>query len=105
MAMVAIYVLMVAMVGGFGALNGRYPGGGRYVVLCVCTLLLVGVFGLLRLRRWGWALVTGGCLCLSLWAIYMSKMMHAPGILIMAGLNLCMFLYLIRTEVRERLRA
>lgn len=103
MAMVAIYVLFVAMVGGFGALTGRYPSG-RYVVLLVCSLMVVGVFGFLRLRRWGWALVTAGCLLMSLWTIYISRVMHANSLLIMAGLNLCFFLYLVRTEVRDRLR-
>ena len=103
MAMVAVYMLIVAMVGGFGALNGRYAGG-RYVVLTVCTLVVIGIFGFLRLKRWGWALLTGGCLSLCLWIMYKSHAMHKPGLLIMAGLNLCLFLYLIRTEVRERLR-
>ena len=103
MAMVAVYMLIVAMVGGFGALNGRYAGG-RYVVLTVCTLVVIGIFGFLRLKRWGWALLTGGCLSLCLWIMYMSHAMHNPGLLILAGLNLCLFLYLIRTEVRERLR-
>ena len=102
MAMVSIYMLIVAMVGGFGALNGRYAGA-RYVVLCVCTLVVVGVFGFLRLKRWGWALLTGGCLSLCLWIMYMSHVLHNPGMLVMALLNLCLFLYLIRTEVRERL--
>ena len=103
MAMVAIYMLIVAMVGGFGALNGRY-GSGRYVILCVCSLVLVGVFGFLKLKRWGWALVTGACLCLCLWILYMSHIMHNPGMLVMALLNLCLFLYCARTEVRERMR-
>jgi hypothetical protein len=103
MAMVAVYMLVVGMVGAFGALNGRYPSG-RYVILAVCTLVVIGVFGFLRLHRWGWALVTGGCLSLALWIIYISRITHNPGILIMAGLNLCLFLYLVRTEVRERLR-
>jgi len=101
--MVAIYMLVVGMVGAFGAINGRYPSG-RYVILTVCTLIVIGVFGFLRLRRWGWALITGGCLCLSLWIIHVSRVTHNPGILVMAGLNLCLFLYLVRTEVRERLR-
>lgn len=104
MAMVAVYMLIVAMVGAFGALNGKFQGG-RYVVLPICTLLVIGVFGFLRLRRWGWALVTGGCLCLSLMFLYEVKAMHSPAPLVMGGLNLCLFLYLIRTEVRERLRA
>jgi hypothetical protein len=103
MAMVAVYMLIVALVGGFGALNGHYPGA-RYVILSVATLMVAGVFGLLRLRRWGWSLVTAGCLCLSLWSIYMSRVLHSPGTLVMAALNFCLFLYLIRTEVRERVR-
>ena len=58
MAMIAIFVLFVGMLTAFGALSGKYPGGARYVVLIVSTMMVVGVFGLLRLRRWGWALVT-----------------------------------------------
>jgi hypothetical protein len=103
MAAIAIYMLFVAMIGGFGALNGRYPGG-RYVVLCVCSLVVVGVFGFLKLKRWGWALITGAALSLCLWIIYMSKLMHNPGMLVMAAFNLCVFLYLVRPEVRERVR-
>jgi len=103
MAMVAVYMLIVGLVGAFGAINGHYPSG-RYVILTVCTLVVIGVFGFLRLRRWGWALVTGGCLSLALWIIYISRVTHNHGILIMAGLNLCLFLYMVRTEVRERLR-
>jgi len=103
MAMIAIYMLVVGMVGAFGALNGRYPSG-RYVILAVSTLIVIGVFGFLRLRRWGWALVTAGCLSLALWIIHVSRITHNPGILVMAALNLCLFLYLVRPEVRERLR-
>jgi hypothetical protein len=101
MAMIAIYMLFVAMVGGFGALNGRYPGG-KYVILPICSLIVAGVFGFLRLRRWGWALLMGGCLVMSLWYIYMSRALHNPGLLVMGGLTLVFFLYLARPEVRDR---
>jgi hypothetical protein len=103
MAMIAMYMLVVAMVGGFGALAGRYPGG-KYVILSICSLVVIGVFGFLRLRRWGWALVMGGCLTMCLWYIYMSRLTHNPALIVMACLDLCFFLYLSRTEVRERLR-
>ncbi len=103
MAGIAIYVLFVAMIAAFGALNGKYPGA-NYVILPVSTAVIVGVFGFLRLKRWGWALVTGGCLSVCLWIIYMSHLQHAPAILIMAGLDFVFFLYLIRTEVRDRLQ-
>jgi hypothetical protein len=105
MAAICMFMLVVAIVGVVGVLNGQFPGvGARYAVLPVCTLIVIGVFGLLRLRRWGWALVTGGTLMLSLGYLYRSHAIHSPGYLVMAGLALCFFLYLVRTEVRERLR-
>ncbi len=104
MAAIAMYMLLIAMVGGFGAINGRF-GTFRYPVLLCCTLVMVGVFGFLRLRRWGWALITGAAVSLSLYILYVSKLTHQPSLWVMAGLNLCIFLYLVRTEVRERLRA
>lgn len=103
MAMIAIYMLVVAMFGGFGAITGHYPGG-KYVILPICSLIVLGVFGFLRMRRWGWALVTGGCLVMSLQYIYLSHANHNAALLVMAGLDLCFFLYLSRTTVRERLR-
>ena len=41
---------------------------------------------------------------MSLWNIYMSRILHVPAILIMGALYLLFFLYMVRTEVRERLR-
>ena len=101
--MIAIYMLVVAMFGVFGSITGHYPGG-RYVILPVCSLMVLGVFGFLRMRRWGWALVIGGCLVISLAYIYLAHALHNPALWIMAGLDLCFFLYLSRTEVRNRLR-
>ena len=103
MAAIALFLLITAMTGAFGAARGMY-GGGKYIILPVCTLIIVGVFGLLKLRKWGWALVIGGCLSLCVWNVYLSHLIHNPALLVMAGLDLCMFLYLARTEVRERLR-
>ncbi|WP_158942238.1 hypothetical protein [Granulicella sp. S190] len=102
---ICLFMLVVSLVGVVGVLNGQFPGpGARYGVLPVCTMIVVGVFGLLRLKRWGWALVLGGTLMLSLGYIFMSRVTHNSGLLVMAGLALCFFLYLVRTEVRDRLR-
>jgi hypothetical protein len=101
---IALWMLVVAMVGVFGALRGIYVGHARYVVLPVCTMIVAGVFGLLRMRRWGWAMVLAGTLLLSFGYGYMASSLKAPGFWVMALLNLCFFLYLSRTEVRERLR-
>jgi hypothetical protein len=100
---ISLFMLAVSLIGAVGALRGIYPGAARYVVLAICTMVLAGVFGLLRLQRWGWALVIGGCLMMSLGYVYASSVTHNPGLLIMAGFAMVFFLYLSRTEVRERL--
>lgn len=102
---VCLFMLAVAIIGAVGVLNGQFQGpGARYAVLPICTMITVGVFGLLRMRRWGWALVMAGTLMLSLGYMYMSHAIHDGRLLVMAGLTLCFFLYLVRPEVRDRLR-
>ncbi len=103
-AAICMWMLVVALMGVFSVLNGTFAGAqSRYTVLPVCTMLVVGVFGLLRLRRWGWALVMAGTLLLSLGYMYLARTAHHPALYVMAGLNLCFFLYLARQETRERL--
>jgi O-antigen/teichoic acid export membrane protein len=101
---ICLYMLVVALIGVVGVFRGVYQGEARYVVLPVCTLIVVGVFGLLRLRRWGWALVMAGALLMSAMYGFMARTMHQPGMWVMAGLDFCFFLYLVRPETRERLR-
>jgi len=102
---ICLLMLALTMVNAFEALTGRYGlGGGKYGVLAVCTLLAAGVFGLLRLRRWGWALVLGGCLTLSLGYLFEFEKTHVFPFLLQGLFALVFFLYLVRTEVRDRLR-
>jgi hypothetical protein len=104
-AAICMFMLVVSVVGVAGVLSGHFVGNAaRYGVLPICTLIVVGVFGLLRLKRWGWALVSGGALMLSFGYMYMSHVQHNPPMLVMAAFALCFFLYLVRTEVRDRLR-
>ncbi|HEX4040015.1 MAG TPA: hypothetical protein VHX37_18320 [Acidobacteriaceae bacterium] len=60
--------------------------------------------GLLRLRRWGWALSLAAVLLTATYEIWFVAKTHELGLIVMAGLNLVFFLYLVRPEVRERLR-
>jgi len=102
---IAIFLLLLALLNTFAALKGVYgAGGGRYGVLGVCTLLVVGVFGLLRMRRWGWAIATAGALLLAAGYLFVFSRTHAAPMLVEALFGIVFFLYLIRTEVRERLR-
>src|ERR1700761_6645125 len=62
-----MFLLLVTMLNACGAIQGAFgSAAAKYSVLAICTLLLVGIFGLLRLLRWGWALVLGGCLVMSI---------------------------------------
>jgi len=104
-AAIAMFLLLVTMLNAFAALQGVFgQGAARYGILAVCTLLLIGIFGMLKLKRWGWALVTGGCLAIAGGDLYYYAHSHAGFFMVRALLELCFFLYLARTEVRERMR-
>jgi hypothetical protein len=105
MAFIAIYLLLLAMLNAFAALHGIYgPGLPRYGILAICTLMVVGIFGFLRLRRWGWAIVVAGFLLLAAGDFFLYTRQHVGFLLIRALFSIVFFLYLVRPEVRERLR-
>ncbi len=100
MAGIALYMFVLAGVVGYGAATGRFPR----LFLIVCALFLAAAVGLIRLYRWGWALTTAASFLLmsyGVWAYIQTRMAAA---LVMSFLNLVFFLYLVRPEVRERLR-
>jgi hypothetical protein len=104
MALIGMYLLVLAMLNAFAAMNGTFGhSAAKYSILGVCTLLVVGVFGLLRLRRWGWSLVTAGCLLMAAGYFYGFHRTHIPPYIINGLFALVFFLYLSRPEVRERL--
>jgi hypothetical protein len=100
MAGIALYMFVLAGVVGFGAVTGRFPR----LFLILCVLFVAAAVGLIRLYRWGWALATAASLLLmsyGVWAYLHTRMAAA---LVMSFLNLIFFLYLVRPEVRDRLR-
>jgi hypothetical protein len=102
---ICIYMLILAMLNAFSAARGQFGiGTAKYSILAASTLLAVGVFGLLRLSRWGWALVTAASLVMAFGYFYGFHRMHSPAYVIQGLFALVFFLYLSRTEVRERLR-
>ena len=102
---IALFMLVLTMVNAFAALTGKFgAGSAKYGVLALCTLLAAGVFGLLRLQRWGWALVLGGCLTLCVGNLFVFEKTHAGPYLVQGLFALLFFLYLVRSEVRDRLR-
>jgi hypothetical protein len=105
MALIGMYLLVLAMLNAFAAARGSFGNGGaKYSILAICTLLAVGVFGLLRLLRWGWAIVSAGCVLMAAGYFYGFHRTHIAPYIIQGLFALVFFLYLSRTEVRERLR-
>lgn len=95
---------VMAVINAFAAVRGVYGAGpARYGVLGLCTLLAAGVLGLMRLKRWGWSLVLGGCLTLALGYFFVFEKTHQGPYLLEGLFAMVFFLYLVRTEVRERL--
>ncbi len=102
---IAMFLLVLALMNTIAALKGVYGGGaGRAGVLALCTLLVVGVLGLLRMLRWGWAIVTAGSLLLAVGYLYVFERTHLGPAVVQSLFGMVFFLYLVRTEVRERLR-
>jgi hypothetical protein len=102
---ICLFLLFFTMVNVYAAIRNAYGTGfGKYGVLTICSLLAVGIFGLLRLYRWGWALVLAGCLLVASGDFYFFSRTHVPFFLVRGAFELVFFLYLVRTEVRERLR-
>ncbi len=105
MAAIAMFLLLVTMLNAFASLHNVFGiGVAKYGILGVCTLLLLGIFGMLKLRRWGWSLVTAGCLLMAGGDLYLFLHNHAGFFAVRGLLELCFFLYLVRPEVRDRLR-
>ena len=105
MAMIGLYLLLFAMLNAFAAARGSFGlGPTRYSILGVCTLMTIGILGMLGLRRWGWAIVTAGCVLMAAAYFYGFHVAHRPPYIIQGLFAFVFFLYLSRPEVRERLR-
>ena len=104
-AAICMFLLFLTMVNVYGALVGGFGTGiGKYGVLTLCTMLAAGIFGLLRLRRWGYSLVMAGCILLAVGDFYYFSKSHVAFFALRGLFELVFFLYLVRTEVRDRLR-
>jgi len=102
---ICMFMIFMTMLNVYAGLHGAFgQGTAKYGILALCTLLAVGIFGLLRLRKWGWALVSAGCLLLSVGDFFLFEKIHAGFFLVRGMFSLLFFLYLVRTEVRDRLR-
>ena len=98
---IALYLLMLSGVIVFGVVAGRhYPP--LYLVLSASLIAASG--GLLWLFRWAWAMALSAVFLLAVYNLWVFSSQHQGGALVQGLLNLVFFLYLVRPEVREKLR-
>jgi len=105
MAAISLWMLALSLMGVAGVLTGHYPGGGARVgILILCTVFALAGLGLMRLRKWGWALTLGAVFCSICFGCYSLFRFHQTQWVVMVAINLVFFLYLVRSEVIGRLR-
>ena len=105
MAAISLFLLGLAVYGVFQVLGDRPPSeAGKIGVLTLCTIFACAGLGLIRMRRWGWALALGAVFCSMCFWCYSLFRLHQPAGLFLSIINLVFFLYLVRPEVTSRLR-
>ncbi len=104
-AAIALWMLLEALIGVFGVLTGHFAShGARIAVLAVATLLSFAGLGLLKMRRWGWALALAAAFLTSSYGIYIILRFHQNNYWVMTLANFVFFFYLIRPEILRRLK-
>jgi hypothetical protein len=100
LAAIALYMLVLAGVSILGVANGQF----RSAYLIFSAFFITAALGLLRLFRWAWALALGAVVLLVTLFTWKFLTEHQYPFLVQGLLNLVFFLYLVRTEVRGKLR-
>jgi hypothetical protein len=101
LAAISLYLLVLAGVIILGVVAGRhYPP----LFLILAAGFIASSAGLLMLFRWAWALALSAVFLLAVYNLWFFASLRQPPALVQGLLNLVFFLYLIRTEVRAKLR-
>jgi len=100
LAAIGLYLAALAGVIIVGVVKGYYPP----MFLAFSALFFAAAGGLMLLLRWAWALVLAAVLLLAAYNMWIFSSMHVAAALVEALLSWVFFLYLIRTEVRCKLR-
>ena len=97
---ISIYMLLLAGIFVVYVVNNRL--GPVYLVFSV--LFIAAALGLMLLLRWAWALTLAAVALMTGSFLYNYTSQHISSSLVQGLINLVFFLYLVRTDVREKLR-
>ncbi len=101
LAAISLYLLVLSGVIILGVVaGGHYPP----LFLFFAAIFIAASAGLILLFRWAWALALGAVFLLTCYNMWIFSTQHQIPVLIQALLNLVFFLYLVRAEVRAKLR-
>lgn len=100
LAAISLYMLILAGVVVVGVIGRHYPP----LFLILAVAFFTASFGLMRLFRWAWALTLSAVVLLAAYCLWIFSAQHQGSALVQGLLNLVFFLYLVRLEVREKLR-
>jgi len=100
MAVIALWMLAQCGIGLIGVILHRLPVGA----MVMCLMFALAANGLLKLKRWGWALTLGAAFLSMCYAAFVLFRFHQLPMIVMLTVNLIFFLYLIRPEVLERVK-
>jgi hypothetical protein len=100
MAVICLWMLGLCGLGLIGVITHNLPPG----VMILCVIFAVAANGLLKLKRWGWALTLAAAFLSMSYGTYMLFRFHQGPMIVMVAVNLIFFLYLIRPEVLERVK-
>jgi hypothetical protein len=97
---ISLYMIVLAMINILGVASGQ----ARPAYLIFSALFIAAALGLLMLLRWAWALALSAMVLLVALFLWKFAASHEFPFAIQGLLNLVFFLYLVRIEVREKLR-
>jgi len=96
---ISLYMILLAVVVVVYVVKGIVGP----IFLVFPALFIAAGFGQLLLLRWAWALTLAAVALLAGWFFWTFMTQHVTDLLVQGLLNLVFFLYLVRTDVREKL--
>jgi hypothetical protein len=97
---ISLYLMVLAGVLILGVVGKHYPP----LFLLLAAAFLTASAGLILLLRWAWAGALAAVFLLACYNLWIFGSLHTAPALVQGGLNLVFFLYLVRAEVRSKLR-
>jgi hypothetical protein len=97
---ISLYLLVLAGVLILGVVQQHYP----VLFLALAAAFLTTSAGLILLLRWAWAGAMAAVFLLACYNLWIFGSQHVGAAIVQGLLNLVFFLYLVRAEVRTRLR-